>query len=202
MPTTRMNGCKFGVALGAVLVLGAVSPALAHEAGGAVGGFASGFMHPIAGWDHLIAMVAVGAWASTLGAPAVRLLPLLFLLAMAAGGLLGMSGAMLPAVEAGIAVSAIVLGLLLAFASRLAPAVAGVLVAGFAVLHGHAHGTELPQAANALGYGAGFLLATGLLHLSGVGLGSLLRGGAGRLALRTAGGAVALAGAALLVGIA
>lgn len=201
MPKTRTNGSRYGVALGAILVLGVVSPALAHEAGGGGGGFASGFVHPIAGWDHMIAMVAVGAWASALGVPAIRLLPLLFLLAMAAGGVLGMSGAVLPAVEAGIAVSAIVLGLLLAFASRLAPALAGVLVAAFAVLHGHAHGNELPQAANALSYATGFLMATGLLHLAGIGLGGLLRWRAGRLALRTAGGAVALAGAALLAGI-
>src|SRR5690606_25349429 len=100
-------GSKLGATLGAILMLGAASPALAHEAAGGIGGFASGFVHPIAGWDHLIAMVAVGAWAASLGAPALRLLPLLFLLAMAAGGVVGMSGVVLPAVEAGIAVSAI-----------------------------------------------------------------------------------------------
>ena len=167
-----------------------------------MGGFASGFVHPIHGWDHLVAMVAVGIWATLLGAGAVRLLPVLFVVAMALGGALGMAGLSLPAVESGIAVSVIVLGLLVAAALRLSPGVAAVMVGAFAILHGHAHGAELPYAANALSYALGFTLATGLLHLAGIAIGSLLRWPAGRIAVRAAGGAIALTGAAFLTGIA
>jgi urease accessory protein len=173
--------------------------ALAHE-GGVAGGFASGFTHPIFGLDHVAAMVAVGLWGAFLGQPAIWLLPVVFPLVMAFGGLLGISGVPIPAVETGIAASALALGAMVALALRPPLWVAAVLVGAFAIFHGHAHGTELPQAANPLAYGAGFVIATGLLHLCGIALGLLARWPAGVRAVRVGGGAIACAGLYFLVG--
>ena len=168
--------------------------AQAHEGAGLAGGFMSGFAHPLLGWDHVVAMLAVGLWGAFLGAPALWLLPVVFPLVMAAGGALGVLGVPLPAVEIGIAVSAIALGGVVAGALRPPLWVAALLVALFAIFHGHAHGTELPQAASPLAYSLGFVVATGLLHLVGILLGEAHRWAAGRQAVRAAGGGVALAG--------
>jgi urease accessory protein len=184
----------------ALLVLGA-TPALAHEGAGAVGGFASGFSHPIFGWDHVVAMVAVGLWGAFLGAPAIWLLPVVFPLVMASGGALGIVGVPVPAVETGIAASAVVLGLAVAFGARPPLWVAAAVVGAFAIFHGHAHGTELPEAANPLTYAIGFVMATGLLHLLGIAFGLLVRWPAGMVAVRAGGGAIALTGVAFLTGL-
>jgi urease accessory protein len=181
-----------------LLMLLLTTPALAHT-GSATGGFLGGFSHPIFGIDHLVAMIAVGLWGAFLGAPAVWLLPVLFPLMMAAGGVIGIVGIPIPAVEAAIAASAIVLGLMVALAARPPLWVAAVLVAAFAIFHGHAHGAEMPVGADAVAYSAGFVIATGLLHLCGIGFGSLSRYPAGRIAVRTAGGAIALAGVLFLI---
>ncbi|MFM2065221.1 MAG: hypothetical protein RLZZ584_130 [Pseudomonadota bacterium] len=165
------------------------------------GGFASGFLHPVLGWDHVIAMVAVGLWGAFLGAPAIWLLPVVFPTVMAFGGALGVAGVPLPGVETGIALSAVVLGGMIAGAARPPLWVAAVIVGAFAIFHGHAHGTELPQAANALAFSAGFVIATGLLHLGGITFGLLVRWPAGRLAVRAAGGAIALGGLGFLTGL-
>jgi urease accessory protein len=170
--------------------------ALAHE-GGVAGGLVSGFTHPIFGLDHVAAMVAVGLWGAFLGQPAIWLLPVVFPLVMAFGGLLGIVP--VPAVETGIAASALALGAMVALALRPPLWVAAPLVGVFAIFHGHAHGTELPQAANPLAYGAGFVIATGLLHLSGIALGLLARWPAGVRAVRVGGGAIACAGIYFLV---
>jgi urease accessory protein len=174
-------------------------PVLAHSAEGLAGGFASGFLHPIAGWDHVIAMVAVGLWGAFLGRPAVWVLPVVFPLVMAMGGALGVLGVPLPAVEIGIATSAIVLGAMVAFAARPPLAVAAVIVGAFAVFHGHAHGTELPEAASPIVYSLGFVIATGLLHASGIAISLVTRWPHGRMLVRACGGAIALAGAAFLL---
>jgi urease accessory protein len=152
------------------------------------------------GPDHVVAMVAVGLWGAFLGAPAIWLLPIVFPLVMAFGGVLGIVGVPIPAVEAGIAASAVVLGLMVALAARPPLWVAAVLVGAFAVFHGHAHGAELPAGADAVAYSLGFVIATGLLHLAGIAFGLLTGWPAGRLAVRTAGGAIALAGMAFLIG--
>ncbi|QOL82147.1 HupE/UreJ family protein [Pseudooceanicola spongiae] len=175
--------------------------AQAHT-GLAEGGFVSGFTHPILGWDHVIAMVAVGLWGAFLGAPAIWALPIVFPMVMAFGGALGILGVPLPAVETGIALSGVVLGLLVAFAVRAPLWVAGLIVGIFAVFHGHAHGTELPSAANPLAYGIGFVLATGMLHLIGIGFGFLTSSRGGRIAVRTIGALIAAMGGAYLAGIA
>ena len=172
--------------------------AQAHEGAGLAGGFTSGFAHPLLGWDHVIAMLAVGLWGAFLGAPALWLLPVVFPLVMAAGGALGVLGVPLPAVEIGIAVSAIALGGVVAGALRPPLWVAALLVALFAIFHGHAHGTELPQAASPLAYSLGFVVATGLLHLTGIALGLLTRWPAGRIAVRGMGAGIALLGVLFL----
>ncbi len=172
--------------------------AQAHEGAGLAGGFMSGFAHPLLGWDHVIAMLAVGLWGAFLGAPALWLLPVVFPLVMAAGGALGVLGVPLPAVEIGIAASAVALGGVVAGALRPPLWVAALLVALFAIFHGHAHGTELPQAANPLAYSLGFVIATGLLHLTGIALGLLTRWPAGRVAVRGMGAGIALLGVLFL----
>lgn len=173
----------------------------AHEGDGIAGGFASGFLHPILGWDHVAAMVAVGLWGAFLGSPAIWLLPIVFPLVMAVGGALGVAGVPFPAVETGIAASALILGLMVAVAARPPLWVAAVLVALFALFHGHAHGTELPAAANALAYSLGFVIATGLLHVCGILFGALVHWPSGRVAVRAAGGTIALAGLGFLTGV-
>jgi urease accessory protein len=150
--------------------------------------------HPLSGPDHVAAMVAVGLWGAFLGSPAIVILPVVFPLVMAAGGVLGILGVPLPGVEIGIAVSAALLGMMVALAAKPPLWVAAVMVGIFAIFHGHAHGAELPPGADALAYSAGFVIATGCLHLAGIAFGLVARWPAGRIAVRTAGGAIALAG--------
>ena len=176
------------------LLLLIATPALAHEGGVAGAGFVTGFLHPILGWDHVAAMVAVGLWGAFLGAPAIWVLPVAFPLVMALGGALALLGLPLPAVEIGIAGSAVVIGAMVLLALRPPLGIATVIVAFFALFHGYAHGTEMPNAANPLAYAIGFVIGTGLLHLVGIALGLLTRMPQGALAVRTAGGAIALAG--------
>lgn len=177
-------------------------PLLAHDGDGSVGGLAAGFLHPLTGLDHVVAMVAVGLWGCILGGRAIWQLPVVFPLVMALGGFLGVLQVPLPLVETGIALSGIVLGLLVACAVRLPMTAAWGIVGLFAIFHGHAHGTELPDATNPMVYAVGFVIATGLLHLAGIGFGSLWDNRRGRHAVRAAGGGIALAGIAFLTGIA
>ena len=163
------------------------------------GSFFTGFLHPFTGWDHVAAMVAVGLWGAFLGRPAIWLLPVVFPLVMAFGGFLGLVGLPLPGIEVGIAMSALVLGVMVAFAARPPLWVAAALVGVFAVFHGHAHGTGLPGAADPLLYSLGFVLATGLMHLGGIAFGALARWPAGRWAVRVGGGLIGLAGLGFLV---
>ena len=173
--------------------------ALAHEEVGTAAGFVSGFLHPLFGLDHVVAMVAVGLLGAIMGPPALWLLPVVFPLVMALGGALGVIGLPLPGIEIGIALSGIVLGLLVAFAIRPKVWLAAILVGAFAIFHGHAHGTELPEAASPLAYGVGFVIATGMLHLSGIAIGLLFRWPAGALVVRTAGLAIAAVGVYFLL---
>jgi urease accessory protein len=172
--------------------------AFAHTRGGEVLGFTSGLWHPVSGLDHVLAMVAVGLWGAQLGSPAVWFLPVTFPMVMAFGGFLGLMGVRLPGIEIGIAVSAIALGYAVFSEARPPLWGAALLVAVFAVFHGHAHGTELPPGANGILYSIGFVLATGTLHAVGIAIGLVHRWPVGRAALRAAGAVVAVAGGVFL----
>jgi urease accessory protein len=181
-----------------LLVLLWPTTALAHTQGGEAAGLLSGLEHPVSGLDHILAMVAVGLWGAQLGRPAVWLLPVSFPMVMAFGGMLGLMGLPLPGIEIGIAVSAIILGLMVAREARPPLWVAAVVVGVFAIFHGHAHGAELPADANALLYSIGFVVATGSLHAVGISIGLIHRWPVGKVTLRAAGAAVALAGVCFL----
>lgn len=177
--------------------------ALAHTGAGATSGFVHGFEHPIGGLDHLLAMVMVGVLAWQIGGRALWMVPATFVLVMAIGGALGVAGIDMPLVELGIALSVVVLGAVVAFGVRAPVAAAMALAGAFAVFHGHAHGAEMPVGAGGLAYGLGFMLATAMLHLAGLGIGYAV----GRIgdryapfAVRAVGGVVAVAGVGILAG--
>ena len=183
----------------ALAFISVATPALAHSENGVAIDFVGGFTHPIFGPDHVVAMVAVGLWGTFLGAPAIWVLPIVFPLVMALAGALGVLGVPLPGVEIGIAISAIALGTMVALAAKPSIWIAAVLVGAFAVFHGHAHGTELPVGADAIAYSMGFVMATGKLHVAGIAFGALSKWPAGRMAVRAAGGVIAVIGIVYLV---
>jgi urease accessory protein len=178
--------------------LAASGPAAAHSGTGLPGGFGPGFLHPFSGLDHLLAMVAVGLWGAFLGAPLLLALPILFPAMMVMGAIAGMVGLPLPPVELGIACSVLVLGGCIAGGVKAPAWLALLLVAVFALFHGYAHGRELPSAADPAGYSAGFVLATGLLHLAGIAIGHLNSRPGGVRVTRGLGGAIALLGMGFL----
>lgn len=178
------------LALGLAL-LTACGTAAAHPGHGM--SYMAGLAHPLSGADHLLAMLAVGLWASQLGGRAKWLVPTSFVAVMAIAGAVGMAGIVLPTVESGIAVSVFVLGLLVAVTAKLPLAASSALVALFAAFHGYAHGAEMPAAGSAWGYGLGFVLSTAALHATGLVLGRFNH----KLA-RVLGAAIAMAGAAML----
>jgi len=145
----------------------------AHMGTGLTGGFGSGFQHPLTGADHLLAMVSVGLWGAFLGRPLIFVLPVIFPAVMVAGAVMGMLGVPLPPVETGIALSVTVLGGCIALSLKAPVWIASLIVAIFAIFHGYAHGKELPSAADPIGYSLGFVLATGSLHVLGIGIGFL-----------------------------
>lgn len=169
-------------------------PAQAHSGTGLPGGFVSGFSHPFGGLDHLLAMVSVGLWGAFLGRPLVYLLPVIFPTVMALGAILAMAGMRLPCVDIGIALSVLVLGGCIALGVKAPVWACALIVGAFALFHGYAHGKELPSAADPVGYSAGFVLATGLLHVLGIGIGAFASRPVGRLAVRSAGGLIVAAG--------
>jgi len=179
--------------------------ASAHTGVGPTAGFAQGFGHPFVGFDHLLAMIAVGVFAARLGGRALWLVPASFVTIMAAGGALGAGGIALPFVEGAIALSLVVLGAAVALRLDMPTLTAMGLVGLFAVFHGHAHGTEIPESASGLAYGLGFVLATATLHLTGVALGigfGRARRVSGGTVVRLGGAMITFAGMALLVGMA
>ncbi len=175
-----------------------LSVLLAHIQGGEATGLLNGLRHPVSGLDHIVAMVAVGLWGAQLGPPAMWLLPVTFPMVMAFGGMVGLMGLALPGIEIGIAVSAIILGVMVGWEARPPVWLAAVIVGFFAIFHGHAHGAELPAGADALLYSIGFVVATGCLHAAGIGLGLIHRWPAGKWTLRATGVAVALVGVCFL----
>ncbi len=182
------------------LTVASTAPAFAHLNPEDHGSFMAGFSHPLFGLDHILVMVAVGLWAAQIGGRALWAVPAAFVAMMAAGFGLALAGLPLPFVEPVILASVVALGLLVAIAARLDVALSAVIVAVFALFHGHAHGGEL-GIAGAMPFAAGFVIATALLHGAGIALGL----GIGRIAgggtlTRILGGATALAGMALAFG--
>ena len=170
------------------------APASAHSVGNSAVGFAAGFLHPLTGLDHMLAMVSVGIWGAQLGAPALWLLPIAFPLVMAVGGALGIVGVPLPGSEVLVALSVLVLGAFVVYGRPVPVGAALAIVGVFAIAHGHAHGAELPNAADALAFTIGFVGATGLLHLAGIGIGLLGRFPSGAVAIRAFGLLIAVTG--------
>jgi urease accessory protein len=154
-------------------VLAYIPTAGAHSIGAEGAGFITGLAHPFMGLDHLLAMIATGIWAAQIGGSAVWRLPLSFIAMMAVAALISASSFSLPTLEPLIAGSVVLLGLMVVFAIRLPVNLSMLLVGLFAVFHGYAHGLEIPQASSAIQYGSGFVLATALLHLIGIGLGKV-----------------------------
>ena len=171
----------------------------AHTIGANAGGFLSGFEHPVFGPDHLLAMFAVGLWGAQIGGRSVWELPVAFPLIMTFGGTLGIIGIPLPYTEILIAVSMVALGLAVAFAWRPASWLSIAVVGAFAIFHGHAHGVELPSSANPIAYALGFVIATGLIHIAGIGFGLVLGKAMDGRVSRTAGAAIGFVGAYYLL---
>jgi urease accessory protein len=178
----RLAGCA---------ALLASASAAAHSGTGLAGGFVPGFIHPISGSDHLLAMVAVGLWGAFLGPPLIQILPIVFPMMMVGGAVLAMYGAPVPPTELGIALSVLVLGACITLRFVAPVWLAAVIVGIFGVFHGYAHGKELPSAANPLGYSLGFVLATGLVHVAGIGLGFCSERPGGAVAIRCVGALIA-----------
>jgi urease accessory protein len=181
----------------ALLLLWA-SPALAHVEQGQAVGFITGLEHPWSGLDHVLAMIAVGIWGAQLGNPALWILPVTFPMVMSLGAMMGLLGIPLPGIEIGIAVSAILLGVMVLGEIRPKLYIAAVMVGFFAIFHGHAHGTELPAGQSGLLYSMGFVIATGVLHGIGILIGTIHRWPAGKMALRGAGAFIAVMGVIFL----
>ena len=196
----RERDIAAGLAAFAAIVLTLMpGGAVAHIIQGQAGGFGPGFEHPLTGPDHFLAMFAVGVWGAQMGGRAVWALPVTFPLIMAVGGLAGMLGLPLPHVELGIALSILALGSAIAFGWRPVEAIALILIGAFAICHGYAHGVELPNSADPADYAAGFVIATGLIHLLGVGIGlALNKPMEGRLS-RALGAVIAAGGVYFLV---
>jgi urease accessory protein len=196
----RLLKARLAVPLAALPTALALLPqaALAHPGHGVATGAEAGFLHPLMGADHILAMVAVGLLAALRGGRALWALPLAFLALMSAGAGLGMAGIALPYAETGIALSIVVFGLAAIVGLRAPVALLAALVGVFAVFHGYAHGAETPETASGLSFGLGFLAATALLHAAGIGLGiGAARLGAGRTA-PALGAGVAAFGLAML----
>jgi urease accessory protein len=195
-----MNRDNLTRSLMTILLLVAVPPLAAHTTGGAVGGLGSGLGHPFIGVDHLLAMLAVGMWAYQLGGSSVWKVPLAFVLTLLVGASIGLTGLSLPFIEPVIAASVMVFGLLIAMRSRVAPVLASMLVALFALFHGYAHGIEMPLAATPLTYVAGFSLATIGLHGLGVMFAYVIHRTTHTMLLRVGGFGLAGTGLLLLLG--
>jgi urease accessory protein len=195
---TRILYWLFAVALTLVPTI-----ASAHVGVGDAHGFVHGFCHPLGGLDHILAMMAVGLLAAHLGGRAMWLVPLTFVSVMTIAGVLGMADVGLPYAEIGIGMSVVVLGLAIAFQLNISTLAAMAPVGIFAIFHGHAHGVEMPESTSGLEYGIGFICATALLHAAGIGIG-LAIGYAGQIYSRrivqVGGGAMAIAGVAILAG--
>lgn len=183
----------------AALAASVPTMAEAHVLAGEGGGFLHGFEHPLSGLDHMLAMFCVGLWGAQMGGRSVWSLPIAFPLIMVVGGMMGIAGIPLPAVESGIALSIIVLGAAIACLWRPPEWLAVVVIGVFAIFHGYAHGAELPNAADPADYAFGFVVATGLIHLAGIAVGLGFQRLQGGQMARALGGLIGLGGVYFLV---
>lgn len=179
----------------ALLALLSAVPASAHVMDGPLGGFGSGFGHPLAGFDHLLAMLAVGLWGAQMGGRSVWTLPATFPMIMCVGGIIGMTG-VLPdqPIEYGIALSVIVLGGAIAAAWKAPEWMALVLIAAFALMHGYPHGVLAPRASDPAAFTVGFVVSTGVIHVIGIAIGAALKPISGGRLVQAMGAAISLAG--------
>lgn len=181
-----------GLSLGLLLL---PSAANAHVMDGPLGGFGSGFGHPLAGPDHFLAMLAVGLWGAQIGGRTVWTLPATFPMIMCVGGVLGMLG-ILPTdiVQVGIALSVLVLGGVIAANWKAPEWAALLLISIFAILHGIPHGVLAPRATDPAAFTVGFVVSTGVIHVIGIAIGAALKPIAGGRLVQGLGAAIALAG--------
>lgn len=195
-----MSGSSAARVFALLAAAGALLPPIAHAhtGGGEAGGFMHGLAHPASGPDHVCAMLAVGLWAAQMGGRAVWAVPLTFVGVMSLGGVLPMLNVGLPFVEQGIVLSVLMLGVLIAASIRLPLRLGGGMVALFALWHGHAHGTEMPEPASAIAYALGFMLATASLHVAGIAFGLGMQRLARERVVHIAGVGIALCGVYLV----
>jgi urease accessory protein len=198
---TTPAGYTRAICVALLMGLAGASQALAHVRQGQTQGLLTGLAHPLSGLDHMLAMIAVGLWGAQLGPPALWLLPVTFPLVMSIGGFLAQVGVRVPGVEGGVALSALLLGLMVAIEAKPKLPLAAALVAVFAIFHGHAHGAELPPEQSGLTYSIGFVISTGCLHLAGITIGFAYKWRAGQFAVRLIGAAIAVGGAIFLKGV-
>ncbi len=189
------------VALVIVATMVVSTPALAHVGVGSTESFAAGIAHPLSGLDHMAVMIAVGLWAALKGGRALWVWPCAFVGVMLVGGALGMAHVPVPFVEPGILASVVALGLLVALAVDLPVWLGAAVVGVFALLHGHAHGSEVAENIGGIEYMAGFALATAALHLTGIGFALTMQRAHMRPVIRVAGAACVVIGAGLYAGV-
>ena len=160
-----------------------------------LGGFLSGIVHPVLGYDHLLAMLSVGIISAQIGGRAIWTVPATFVSVMAVGGVLGLINIGLNVTELGIAVSLVILGLVIAAERKIPTLIVMIGVGFFAIFHGYAHGTEMPDTAEPFLYALGFLVGTALIHVAGVVSGDISRHyERGKVFLRVGGALNALVG--------
>jgi urease accessory protein len=198
-PRTRQS---LAIAGAAVALFFIPSFAEAHVMDGPLGGFGSGFGHPLAGPDHFLAMLAVGLWGAQMGGRSVWTLPATFPLVMCLGGVAGMLE-ILPGsiVQAGIAISVLALGAAIAAAWKAPEWLALALISAFAILHGIPHGVLAPRASDPAAFTVGFVVSTGVIHVVGIGIGAALKPIAGGKLVQALGAAIALAGVWFLIAL-
>jgi urease accessory protein len=166
------------------------------------GGFLSGLVHPVLGYDHLLAMLSVGILSAQIGGRAIWTVPATFVSVMALGGALGLIDIGLTSTELGIAASLVLLGLIIAAERRLPILLAMAGVGFFAIFHGYAHGSEMPTTAEPVLYAAGFLTGTALIHIAGLVIGDIAKHyERGKVSLRVGGGMIATVGVLFLFGV-
>ena len=188
------------LSIASLLALGA-TPAFAHPGHGLTESFSAGVAHPLGGLDHMAVMIAVGLWAALKGGRALWIWPAAFVGVMLIGGALGMAHVALPFVESGILASVVALGLLVALAVDLPVWIGAVVIGAFALLHGHAHGSEVAENIGGIEYMAGFALATATLHLTGIGFAQIMARASLRPAIRVAGALCVAVGIGLIAGV-